>query len=86
MINLQNCKKGDILLSKHGAILEFVRVLPETGYYDIEVKYLYADGKTDLGNGTRNLDGTVFKQNRKEKDHDIVAVYDRKELLKILKK
>ena len=76
-INLNNCKKGDILISKHGAILKYLEPLPEEHYYDHSVEYVYLEeeftqGK--LGNGTRTNDGFVFKHNRLETDHDIVAI------------
>jgi len=86
-INLNNCKKGDILISKHGAILSYVKPLDsELKYYDHEVKYLYVDGHTSLGNGTRNSDGTVFKHNRLETDHDIVAIIPSEIFKKLIKK
>lgn len=88
-INLNNCKKGDILISKHGAILSYVKPLnSELEYYDHEVKYLYVDEHTSLGvgNGTRNNDGTVFKHNRLETDHDIVAIIPSEIFKKLIKK
>lgn len=87
MVNLNNAKQGDILLTKHGSILEYVGLKGEQYYYPHEIKYLYKDGKInegELGYGTRNDDGTVFKQNRRPEDEDIVAVISREDLLTIL--
>lgn len=85
-VDLRNCKKGDILISKHGAILEYLAPLPEEHYYDHSVKYLWLDGvlnEGQLGNGTRNDDGSVFKSKRLDTDHDIVAVIPAKIFKKI---
>lgn len=85
VINLKGCKKGDILISRHGAILRYVKPLKEEDYYDHEVEYVYLDGnlnKGSLGNGTRNDDGSVFKKNKMPLDHDIVEIIP----LKIFKK
>lgn len=87
-VNLRNCKKGDILISKHGAILEYVEQLPEDNYFDVRVKYLFINGETNngkLGEGTRTFEGETFRKKKLETDHDIVAVIDRKVLLKLLK-
>ena len=87
-VNLKNCKKGDILISKHGAILEYLEELPEEDYFDVKVKYLFIDGeinKGKLGEGTRTFEGETFRKKKLETDHDIVAVIDRKELIKLLK-
>lgn len=72
-IDLNTCKKGDILISKHGAKLTYVRRLnPETDYYDHEVKY----EDKNLGNGTRTNDGFVMRNegSRLETDHNIVEI------------
>ena len=89
-INLNNCKYGDILISKNGAILKYLEPLPEEHYYDHEVKYLYVDGKINedgasIGNGTRNNDGTVFKNSRLDTDHDIVAIIPLKIFKRLIK-
>lgn len=69
-VDLNKCKKGDKLVSKHGDILEYVQRLPEEHYYDHEVKY------PDGSGGTRMNDGFVYKNpdKRLECDHDIVEV------------
>lgn len=85
-VDLSKCKKGDILISKHGAILRYLEPLnPEKDYYDHRVKYLWIDGFTSLGEGTRNNDGTVFKHNRRDEDHDIVQVIPLETFKKLLK-
>lgn len=76
-VDLNTCKKGYILISKHGAILKYLEPLPEEHYYDHRVDYVYFDGQIndgDLGSGTRNNDGTVFKNKPLYTDHDIVAI------------
>ena len=74
-INLNNCKKGDILISKHGAILKYLEPLPEEHYYDHSVEYVYLEGGLNKGNlGTRTDDGFVFKNKRLDTDHDIIAI------------
>ena len=87
MVNLKNCKQGDILITKHGSILEYAGLSKTQDYYPHEIKYLIKDEKVnngELGYGTRNDDGTVFKQNRKPEDEDIVSVISREDLLTIL--
>ena len=72
-IDLNTCKKGDILISKHGLKLTYVKKLnPEIDYYDHEVKY----EDRMMGNGTRTNDGFVMRNesSRLETDHDIVEI------------
>lgn len=72
-IDLNTCKAGDILISKHGAKLKYVcKLNPETDYYDHKVKY--EDPK--LGYGTRTNDGFVMRNESKRlpEDHDIVEI------------
>jgi hypothetical protein len=76
-VDLNICKKGDILISKHGAILKYLEPLPEEHYYDHRIEYLCLDGvlnEGQLGSGTRNNDGTVFKNKHLDTDHDIVSI------------
>lgn len=68
MVDLSKCKKGDILISKYGKVLQFLEHTPEE-YYDCTVEYVYP---YNLGKGSRNYDGSVFKQ---DSDEDIVKVY-----------
>lgn len=90
MIDLNKCKKGDILISKHGAILEYISPTDQDkpeNYFDHKVKYLIVDGKySDYkhGEGTRTNDGFVFKKNRLESDHDIISIIPKNEFFKIL--
>ena len=69
-VDLNTCKKGDILISKHGKRLTYVKKLPEGSYFDHEVSY----NDKGLGNGTRTNDGFVYRKSRLESDHDIVEI------------
>jgi hypothetical protein len=69
-VDLRTCKPGDILISKFGLRLEYVKALDESNYYDHEVKYL----KEGLGNGTRTHNGWVFRYKRLPSDEDIVEI------------
>jgi len=72
-IDLNICEEGDILISKHGLKLKYVKKLnPEVDYYDHEVQYL----DKSLGKGTRTNDGFVMRNENKrlETDHDIVEI------------
>lgn len=79
-IDLSKCKKGDILISSQGAILEYVAPTPwkHLTYLDHVVRYV----KDRDGNlyehdsyGTRTNDGFVFAKNRiAETDEDIVEI------------
>lgn len=70
-IDLSTCEAGDILVSKHGVRLTYVRKLdPEIDYYDCEVAY------PDGGKGTRTNSGHVMKNlgSRLPEDEDIVEI------------
>lgn len=69
-VDLRICKKGDILISKQGTKLKYVRPLPEGNYYDHEVEYI----DKNRGNGTRIHDGHVYRHNRMDSDEDIVKI------------
>ena len=87
-VDLSQCKKGDILISKHGAILRYLEPLnPEIDYYDHRVEYLFIFGEeVSKGNrGTRNNDGTTYKNKRLETDHDIVSVISKEQFKKLFK-
>ena len=79
-IDLRNCKRGDILISSHGAKLEYISPTPWKyyEYLDHVVKYIEDEhGKPyeEEMYGTRTHDGFVFKKNRMpEIDHDIVKI------------
>lgn len=70
MVDLNKCKPGDKLLSKHGIILTYVEKLPSRSYYDHSVKY--PDGSL----GTRTNNGYVYKipSKRLDSDHDIIEI------------
>jgi len=70
-VDLRTCKKGDILISKHGLRLTYVAPEPEGSYYDHRVVY---PEEMNLGEGTRTHDGFVFRNARRTGDHDIVEI------------
>lgn len=80
MVDLSKCKKGDTLISSHGAKLEYVAPTPWKFYcyLDHVVRYIEdADGKSfgKESYGTRTNDGYVYAKNRQpEVDHDIVKI------------
>ena len=80
LIDLSKCKRGDILISSHGAKLEYIGPTPWKyyTYLDHVVKYVEdenGNGFKEDNYGTRTNDGFVFKHNRKpETDHDIVEI------------
>lgn len=69
-IDLRSCKEGDLLITKHGTKLKYLRPTTEGSYYDHEVEYL----QKGLGNGTRTHEGFVFRKNRRSDDEDIVEI------------
>ena len=79
-IDLNTCKKGDILISRHGATLEYIGKTPigVYTYLDHVVRYIKdKDGKSFGENeyGTRTNDGFVYAMKRiPEIDHDIVEI------------
>ena len=79
-VDLRNCKKGDILISSQGSILEYVCPTPwkHYNYLDHVVKYISdKDGNnySEDNYGTRTHDGYVFKNKRiAETDHDIIEI------------
>lgn len=72
MIDLNTCKAGQRLKSKHGLILTYLGKMPVGHYYDHEVYY------PDGGRGTRTNDGFVYRneKSRLPTDHDIVEIMD----------
>ncbi len=69
MINLNDCKPGDKLKSKHGLILTYVgRKGPHPFPHEVE----YPDG----GYGSRTNEGFVWSNPkcRNDYDHDIVEI------------
>jgi len=79
-VDLSKCKKGDILISTHGAKLEYIAPTPwkHYTYLDHVVRYIEdAEGKSfgKENYGTRTSDGFTFAKNRKpETDHDIAKI------------
>jgi len=69
-INLNDCKHGDILVSKHGMRLTYDKPTEHGSYYDHVV--LYPNGAI----GTRTNDGHVYRNpiRRIPEDHDIVEI------------
>ncbi len=68
-VDLRTCKYGDILISKHGLRLKYLRPLSEDDYMDHEVEY-----PDNRGRGTRTHDGYTFRKKRMECDEDIVEI------------
>jgi len=79
-IDLNNCKKGDKLLSSQGSELEYIGKTPWKHYTYLEhvVRYIKdKDGKpySKENYGTRTNDGFTFAKNRQpETDNDIVEI------------
>ena len=71
MVDLNKCKPGQKLLSKHGMILTYVCKLKDN-YYDHQVQY------PNGSYGTRTNDGFTYKSlsSRLPSDHDIVEILD----------
>ena len=82
-IDLRKCEKGDILVLKDGSLAEYVEY-KEGEYFPHIIKYL----DKNVGKGSRNDDGSVFKNNKRDDDLDVVLVFkegvNKKELLKNL--
>jgi len=69
MINLNNAKSGQKLLSKHGMVLTYLGKNNDLIYPHLVE---YPDG----GTGSRTDDGFVYKNARLPGDHDIVEILD----------
>lgn len=80
-IDLRKCEKGDILVLKDGSLAEYIEHI-EGEYFPHIIKYL----NKNMGKGSRDDDGSMFKNNRREEDLDVVLVFkkgvNKKELLK----
>lgn len=72
MVDLRDCQKGDLLISKHGMVITYVEPLPEDDYYDHKIMYPQEFGQF----GTRIHDGHVYRnpRSRVDQDHDIIAI------------
>ena len=77
MIDLNTCKKGDILISSQGIKLEYISRTPWKHYTYLDHVVKYPNTK-EFGNknyGTRTNDGFTFAKNRKpEYDNDIAEI------------
>ena len=79
-VDLNECKKGDVLISSQGSKLEYVCKTPwkHYNYLDHVVKYVEDENGESMGDenyGTRTNDGFVFAHNRiPETDHDIIEI------------
>lgn len=83
MVDLSKCRRGDILISSHGAKLEYIAPTPwkHYRYLDHVVRYIEDGDGNSFGEdnyGTRTNDGFTFLKNRiPETDHDIVEAYNK---------
>jgi hypothetical protein len=92
MVDLSQCKYGDILLCKTGAIIKYIRPTSKdeiNNYYDHVIEYLFIPNENKVvdsnhNDGTRTNDGFVFRKNRLETDHDVVAIIELEKLLETL--
>jgi hypothetical protein len=68
-ISLLKCKKGDVLISKHGKAFIY-------SHYDKKRPYphIIFDAINELNEHSRITSGHVFKKNRQDCDHDIVKI------------
>jgi len=64
--DMNQCKIGDLIVSKHGMIFVYEGKSGQTEYPH-QVRY------PDGGRGTRYDDGSVFRLNKRDTDHDIIA-------------
>ena len=82
-IDLRKCEKGDILVLKDGSLAEYVEHR-EGEYFPHIIKHL----NKNIGKGSRDNDGSMFKNNKLDEDLDVVLVFkkgvNKKELLKNL--
>ena len=80
-IDLRKCEKGDILVLKDGSLAEYVEHR-EGEYFPHIIKHL----SRNVGKGSRGDDGSMFKNNKRDEDLDVVLVFkkgvSKKELLK----
>jgi hypothetical protein len=69
-IDLRECEEGDILISQHGVILQYIR---DRKYFPHEVKYLYDNKLLNL-HTSRLHNGCIFKNDKLGKNHDIKRI------------
>ena len=68
-ISLMKCKKGDVLISKHGKAFIYDKYDKKRPY-----PHIIFDALTELREHSRITSGHVFKKNRLETDDDIVKI------------
>ena len=75
-VDLNQCKKGDILITSQGIEVEYVSKTPWRNYTYLDHVIKYLDPIYGESNyGTRTNDGFVFQSNRiPETDNDIVEI------------
>ena len=77
-IDMNVCSPGDILISRHGAILEYLKKSDNINLkkWPHQVMFLYypEEESTLLGPGSRTDEGYVFKNKRLPEDHEIVSI------------
>jgi hypothetical protein len=69
-VDLRNCEPGDMLVTRSGKVVTYVRSLPETDYMDHEIQY------PNGAYGSRTHDGYVYRKKRLDTDEDIIAILD----------
>lgn len=69
-INLNNCKPGQKLKSKHGMILTYVKK-------DDDLNFPHWVQYPNGSMGSRTDDGQVFMKNKLPEDHDIVEILEK---------
>lgn len=82
MINLNDCRRGDLLISCHNMPLFYIEPTEPEMYLDhIVLYFLNKDGEPcSPSPGTRSNSGEVFLKNKMETDHDIVKVIPKNEI------
>ena len=82
MVDLRNCKRGDLLISCHGMPLFYIGPTEPNQYLDHVVLYFVnSDGEPCTPSpGTRSHSGETYLKNKMETDHDIVQVVPKDEI------
>lgn len=76
IFDMNQCKRGDKLVSVHGEVLEYVGIDNERHPYRHEIKYQNGSG------GSRTDNGWVFLNSPLEGDHDVKGFLDMGKKLK----
>lgn len=75
-INLDKCKPGDILIGRHGAVMEYIKKDIIDNPYPHIVQFISIPGE-DVGKdcfGTRATNGYAFLNHKLPTDQDVVAI------------